>query len=463
MKIYGNEMDLTKKEFQKKAIDYILIKHFKDEPFFSNLLLNSSDVEDISKKNPNALAYTYFNFKNERIKICLNFDKIVSLSLNESDIFSVMLHELLHNYFEHLSRFKDEMKKYPQLTNYILDYYINDFLLESYKPFKHLESKLGLINYDELNNLAIILTGQNLPFYKNSKDRPIDSVLLQWFLENIKDDILKTLQESNIRVSFNNLDDHEIAKEEEANSLKELNEEKIENGETPYSDSMSELIKTSFLKAKAMETKGCGFGSDGFFRTLEDVYRKDTFLDFIKIKNGIKSMCRKHNYMTYSRANRKKIIEDVVYKGKRFEDGFKLVVAIDVSGSITDKELQIFYDMLSTFLKTGEGENVADIIYWSSMELDEKNLHRNIVDYKELKKLQIVSDGGTEVKTLYRFIEKTYKKEKIALLNITDGFWRNYALPGNVIDYFLALINSESFEDKANYYRKAKVRIYDRI
>lgn len=464
MNIYGHNLDLTDKKLQKKGIDYILIKHFKDYPFFTNLLLNSSDIEDISEKNPNSLAYTFFNYKSERIKICLNFNKLENginkYKFKEEDIFNIIVHELLHNYFEHLLRFKTDFQKYPELTNCILDYYVNDFILEIYPSFSNLINSLGLINYDYLNNLANFLTEEDLPFSKNEKKKPLDKVLLKWFIDNLKEDKLNSI---NSAKKFSDLDSHEIGREEELKSLEELNQEREKDGKNTYSEDMAETIKTSFLKSKVYESKSSGKDGEAFERELEKIYKKDTFLDFIKIKNSIKTICKKNYFFTYSKSNRKKIVDDIIFKGKKQEEGVKLVIAIDVSGSISEKELETFYNMVSTFLESGYSENLIDVIYWSSMKLTEANIHKNISTYKQLFNLKIETNGGTDVSTLYNFIKKEYKNIKITLLNITDGYWNNENLPENIVDYFLALTTDETFEDKSKFYRKAKIRIYNRI
>ncbi|MGL5750910.1 MAG: hypothetical protein ACRCXT_10315 [Paraclostridium sp.] len=476
MNIYGHKLDLTDKKLQKKGIDYILISHFKNFPFFSNLLLNSADIEDISEKEPDSLAYTFFNYQNERIKICLNFKKIEdginNYTFKEEDVFNVMIHELLHNYFEHLLRFKNDMEKYPEITNRVLDYYINDFIKEIYPSFSSMESKLGLINYDSLNDLAKLLTNQNLPFYKTDKKKPIDRVLLEWFLKNLDQNKLDMLKKLGNKCTsggpggpgnINDLDSHDIGKEKEEESLKKLNEERESQGKPTYNKEIADTIKSSFLKGKVYESQCAGTEADLFLREIENIYKKETFLDFIKIKNSIKTICKDNYFFTYSKSNRKKIVNDVIFKGKKQDDGVKLVIAVDVSGSITEKELEAFYNMIATFLETGYGERFVDIIYWSAMELDDSNLHRNINDYKKLFSLKIESNGGTDVSTLYDFIEKRYKREKITLLNITDGFWSNENLPNNVVDYFLALTSEQNFEDKSFFYRKAKIKVYNRI
>lgn len=464
MRIYGHNLDLTDSKQQKKGIDYILISHFKEFPFFSNLLLNSADIEDISEKNPNSLAYTFFNYKSERIKICLNFKKIEeginSYTFKEEDIFNVMLHELLHNYFEHLLRFEEDMKKYPFLTNAVLDYYINEFINEICPNFDFFSRKLSLVNYEFLNEIAIKLKEKTLPFHSNDRKKPLDRVLLNWFLENLDESKMENAEKNS---SFSELDSHEIGQEEEEKSLKELNEEREKQGKAPYNDNIAKTIKTSFLKSKIYESKNEGKDGEAFFREVENVYKKNPFLDFVKIKNSIKSICSKNYFFTYAKNNRKKIVDDIVYKGKKQEEGVKLVVAIDVSGSITEEELKTFYDMISTFLKTSYGENFLDIIYWSAMSLTERNIHKNISDYKDLYNLKIETNGGTEIYTLYNFIEEEYKNQKITLLNITDGYWSNRPLPENVTTYYLALTESEQFLEKIHYYRNAKVKLYKRI
>lgn len=462
MNIYGHSLDLTNEKLQKKGIDYILIKHFKDYPSFTNLLLNSADIEDISKKSPGSLAYTFFNYKNERIKICLNFtlieNGINNHKFKEEDVFNVMIHELLHNYFEHLLRFKDDMNKYPELTNCVIDYYVNDFIKEIYPSFSNLEKNLGLIDYNSLNNLAKFLTNQRLPFYENDKKKPLDRVLLNWFIDNMDKNKLMYLPKN-----FSDLDSHEIGIEEEEKSLNELNKEREKEGKAPYNKDMAETIKSSFFKSKVYES-GC-IGKDGepFLRELENVYKKDKFLDFVKIKSSIKSICSKNHYFTYAKGNRKRIVDDIIYKGKKQEEGVKLIIAIDVSGSITNEELEAFYNMVSTFLDSKYNENLIDVIYWSSMYLTDENIHRNISDSKALFNLKIESDGGTDVSTLYKFIKKEYPKQKITVLNITDGQWHNYPLPENIAEYYLALTDENTFEDKLMYYKNAKVRIYKRI
>ena len=143
-------------------LNKLILFNSKTYPFFINMLLTICDIENVDEKHKKALAYTYPDYVNERIKIVVNFNKVAEYGFDDKELLFVIFHELLHNFFYHFERMKQESKISPQLANIVEDYYCNSMLFEmlNINPNNFSKYKIDLINYEKLTKIA----GKQLPF-----------------------------------------------------------------------------------------------------------------------------------------------------------------------------------------------------------------------------------------------------------------------------------------------------------
>ncbi|MGL4358535.1 MAG: hypothetical protein ACRCSY_07560 [Cetobacterium sp.] len=551
MNIAGLNLNLNDSKDAKKYFQLLLIAKYEKFPFFSNLLLNLADIEDVHpEQRDKALAYTYFDHTLERIKIRVNYDwlengvptqgdnptflgeipayQLVSMvrtikriGSKESDLeiakellkkvgagpftdneidkamksveitrftndnaLYLVYHELLHNYFHHFSRHEKYRKDYAKLANIVEDYYINEFLDRLFKcinNFGDMPKGFEPYRHKELNEFAKRNCGRDLPF-SNYDEKPIESQVIEWFLQfkdQWKDDMNGNNKGANSNSGSgsgsnsdkggpggeNGTGDHSLSEEYSERTLEGLNKSRKKEGKSEVSieeanSLASKKIDENANMAKEMAGDSISQGENDCLRHKDKILKKDPFLNYVKITNTLKKMMIKGTYKNYAKPNRKRNGGEMVYKCKNKEEGLHIVVGVDVSGSVSDKELKKIYDMLGTFLEKNNKETSIDIFYWSSCRLKDKvHFHSDIRDSRDLLSLKIHSSGGTILQTAHDFLDEKYAGKKIQFLNITDGYFENATLPNCVTDYYFCLTEKGMFEDIQKWYPKAKIRV----
>ncbi|EHO19750.1 hypothetical protein HMPREF9466_01681 [Fusobacterium necrophorum subsp. funduliforme 1_1_36S] len=109
---------------------------------------------------------------------------------------------------------------------------------------------------------------------------------------------------------------------------------------------------------------------NSLFERKIKIFKKKPFLNTLKIKRVISSKLSKDVLKNYSRPSRKRNNGNVIYKGKTKQFGNKVVIGIDVSGSMSDEDLQQVLSLVNTFYESHKQYTVLDIIYWSSHKLE---------------------------------------------------------------------------------------------
>ncbi|MGL5716380.1 MAG: hypothetical protein ACRCXX_13690 [Cetobacterium sp.] len=480
MFINNNNYDLNNPKEAKEYLQFLIIGKFDVFPFFTNLLLNLADIEDVhEERKEDSLAYTYFDHQFERIKIRINFNKIQNgmalnngkvVRFNNENVLFIIYHELLHNFFHHFSRHEMYNKEYPQLSNIVQDGYCNEFLFRLFKEGKDIvPSNLECIDFDELKSLAKKHCPNEIFPFDKYEDKPLEEVVIEYFLRN-----KATWQKNNNGNGGSGLpsgtspgnpngdlegegasgaqDNHGVGDKYSKDSLKRVNENRKANNKSEISESeaanlASKKIDHAANEAQMISGEGMSKGEKEFVRFKEKIMKKDPFLNFVVIKNTIKKLTSKGYYKTYSKPSRKKQgSKDIVFKGRVKDEGLHVVVGVDVSGSVSDKELMKIYEMLSYFMTKNSKDVSMDIFYWSSCELKENiHFHKDIKSFNDLMKLKVHTSGGTDLSTVHNFLDSYYQNKKIAFLNITDGEFY-YHKPSECIAQYFFCLTSERTE-----------------
>lgn len=268
------------------------------------------------------------------------------------------------------------------------------------------------------------------------------------------------------KLQDNKLDNHDISKEQEKNTISKVNKKRKENGEPEISNQDLETLKMNKIENTEQEVAQNINPSDcesSLIREKQKLKKKNPFLNTLQLKRIINNKLREQTIKSYKRISRKRDNSDIIFKGKTKQEGKKVVIALDVSGSISDKDLQIFYEMLNGFINNKKTKTALDIIYWSSCEIKpELNFHQNITNVKDLMKIKVHSSGGTEVEYLHKFIKNYYgkNKEQIVLINITDGyFWSYDKIPDECVQYYFILTEAGNEKTIEDNYQDIRVKI----
>ena len=408
-------------------------------PLFINILMTLVDIEDVSENNKDSLAYTYYNYDNERIKIHINFSKIEENDFSKDEIMFIILHEYLHNYYYHFTRMKEEFEENHTLSNIITDYYINEMLFRILNTdFK--SKGLDIVNQKIMKDLA---EKQNKKFPFNYNDKPLENTMYKWFKDNLKMMMLSD--------GTGKFDDHETSRQKSKDSKDKYNSKREKEGKPSMSDTNLEEIqknKINAIEEEIISSTGYSKEEADLVRHKEEIVKKNDFLNTLKLKRIINNKLQQNTIRSYKRMSRKRQSEDIIFKGKEKRYGNKVIVALDVSGSISDNDLKIFYEMLNGLLNKHKDDLTLDVIYWSSCKITEKNYHKNIKSVTDLMKFKIHSSGGTVLDYLHEFINTEYKNKPIILINITDGWFSKPELdiPKNVLQYYFVLTENNEKE-----------------
>ena len=186
--------------------------------------------------------------------------------------------------------------------------------------------------------------------------------------------------------------------------------------------------------------------------------KKIDILNTFKIKTTIGKRLKKDTKRTYSKPFRKYEIDfEVMRKGKLKLKGDKLVVGIDVSGSVSQQDLEKIYAICDGYLSKNQGE--LEVVFWSSCEIvPERDVIESVTNYKEMQRHKIYTSGGTVIEFFYNYLNNKFKtKEKISLVIISDFYLCNYPkFPECVKDAYNLAVCEEGEKLSKKHYPEAK-------
>ena len=133
-------------------------------------------------------------------------------------------------------------------------------------------------------------------------------------------------------------------------------------------------------------------------------------LDYRKVLSSFHtSILSSHRHLTRMRPNRRSGFEQM---GSIYELASKLLVAVDVSGSVTSKTLQAFYSVIARFFKYG-------IETIDTIQFDTKL--RELETFKKAsKEIKITGRGGTDFQPIFDYIRE--HRQYDGLIILTDGY-----------------------------------------
>ena len=101
-----------------------------------------------------------------------------------------------------------------------------------------------------------------------------------------------------------------------------------------------------------------------FHKNFEKIkaLKANYFLNILKLKRVVTKALNINIIKTYKNLNRKRQNEEIIFKGNKNINGCKLIVAIDVSGSISENDLEKFINILYGLNKKKK-DYLFDIIY----------------------------------------------------------------------------------------------------
>lgn len=333
-----------------------------------------------------------------------NEDKEVNRTIGQKEMQFILCHELLHligltfDRMKHVGIYKedisDEMRRKFELWNQATDYEINSLL--------H-------------NNESTDIT------YGDSKRNPVGN-MPEWVLYESE---YKDLQAEEI---FKRLVDKEKS-ENNGMLLKPGSAGSSGNGKKgmiPLDNHLpidDDDVKNEVISkmSEVFGSKTNGLGESGIDRMVNRAYKPVPFNWRKALSKYIRGYI-KANY-TWNKPSRAGIASGLILPSAGTTPKLHLGVAIDTSGSISEKEINAMMDHVFTILQQFK---YFEIDIWScgSKVYTESLLKLTGSNKNDLKKFKVISDGGNDMRKNFEFIRDHYKgKDKIDVLLILSDFY----------------------------------------
>jgi len=168
-------------------------------------------------------------------------------------------------------------------------------------------------------------------------------------------------------------------------------------------------------------------------------------IDYRKVLSGFRaSVISSDKMLTRFRPSRR---YGFLYMGKKSEFTTHLLIAVDVSGSVSDKELQVFYSVILRFFKYGIRS--LDVLQFDA-EIKEPLLTMQ----KAKKSIAIQGRGGTDFQPVIDYFENARRRYD-GLIIFTDGYAPEpKMLPRSIRKTLWICSNRENYDSHEEWMRK---------
>jgi len=304
--------------------------------------------------------------------------------LNDAELRFLILHECYHKMYQHLTTWKHLYDKHPQISNAACDYVINIQLVDG-------DNGEGFIKMPDVGLL-------------DAQYRNMDSA-------QVFHKIYDSLPEGDDgRGVGDSLDDHGW---EEAEQLSEDEKGDLER-------EVEEAIRQGVLVAGKLGSGGA--------RDLEALLKpqidwRDVLREFIS------TTCAGKDFSTWARPNRRFVSAGVYMPSGISQSVGELVIAIDTSASIGQRELTTFLSEIKSVCDNVRPDRIR-LLYW-----DTKVCADETYDHAETDTLvqstKPVGGGGTDVSCVSEYMAE-HKINPQAVIVFTDGYvfdWGTWTCP----------------------------------
>ena len=305
--------------------------------------------------------------------------------LTDPELRFLVLHECYHKMYKHLTTWKHLYKLHPLVSNVACDYVINIQLSDSDEGMGFIKMpKVGLID---------------------EKYRGMDSAQVFHL-------IYDALPEGDDGSGLGGgMDDHDW------DGAEELTE--IEKGDLERE--VDEAIRQGALVAGKLGSGGA--------RTLEDLLRPE--IDWREVlREFIQSVCAGNDFSTWSRPNRRFVSAGVYMPSGITERVEDLVITMDTSASIRQRELTAFLSEVVEIARMVRPERVR-LLYWDT-EVVRDELYTGAEIDSIARSTKPAGGGGTDVLCVTRYMEDNDIKPQ-AVITFTDGYiyrgWGEWSCP----------------------------------
>lgn len=309
-------------------------------------------------------------------------------SLNDSELRALVLHENLHIALNHVDRFKTLFQANPMLMNACADYVVNDVIV-------HLKDK----------NLCTLPKGG---LYEDKYHN--------WSVKEVYDDLEQQLSKGVDNSDARSNGNTSTGKGVSSDSLKTLDEHNF--ADTKKTPKELKEIKQKVENALKEGAIFAGKFGNKIPRAIEELFEpkidwRDVLREFIQ------SAIRGSDEYTWRKFNKRMMANDLYLPSMENETIGELVLAIDTSASIGEKELAEFGSEIVSICDTVTPEKIR-VLWWDYEVAKEQVFNKG--DYQQIRDLlKPDGGGGTRVSCVSQYlVEHNIKPE--AIIVFTDGY-----------------------------------------
>ena len=320
--------------------------------------------------------------------------------LNDMELRALVLHENLHVALNHVSRFKRLFQENPMLMNACADYVVNDVIVHL-KDENLCKLPEGGLYEDKYHNWSVKEVYDDL---KEQLSNPVD------------DDDAGTGDAP----SDGNLDDQPgRGSKVSPDSLKTLDEHNFGDSDKSPKElkEMKQKVEDALKEGAILAGK---FGAN-VPRAIEELFEPK--IDWREVlREFIQQSIKGNDEYTWRRFNKRMMANDIYLPSMENETIGELVIAIDTSASIGQKELTEFATEVVAICDTVTPDRIR-ILWWDYEVAKEQVFNRD--SYQNIKDLlKPDGGGGTRVSCVSEYMVK-HKIEPQACIVFTDGYVEN--------------------------------------
>ena len=323
-------------------------------------------------------------------------------SLTDAQLRFVILHECYHKMYKHLTTWHHLWLRCAMTANRAMDYVINIQILDAHKDDGFVDGIDGMC---------------------------YDTKYRGWATPKVFNDIYQQQQEDNGSGGNESTDDgQQSSSSSQQSSQQPFDEHDWEGAQEMTDEEQKELSKEidDAIRQGAISAGKMGSGGE---RTVADLLEPQ--VDWREVlRDYITTHCSGSDYATYNRPNRRRLHTGMYLPSGISEQVDELVVAIDTSGSIGQRELSVFLSEIKSICETVHPKCLR-VLYWDTEVCrDEKYEMHELHDMVESTKPE--GGGGTDVNCVTSYMAENNISPQASIV-LTDGYlyggWGSWSNP----------------------------------
>ena len=314
-------------------------------------------------------------------------------TLGEQELRAVILHENLHKAFRHTTVWKHLYKEWPQVANMACDYVINLMIHDSDTTGTDVKlPECGLLD----NKYRGLDAGTVFRMIKDEADKTGKV--------HVKTAGDQRGQDVPVSEAGNGMDEHDW---ENASSMSNEEREQLARD-------IDQALRQGAILAGKMKGNVPREVTDALTSKVD---WRDALRDFVT------SFCQDKDESTWRRPSRRWIGEDIYMPSMIGESVGRIVVGIDMSGSIGPDEIGQFLGEVRTICESVKPEGI-DLLYWDTEVCQHEKYDQDQLD-NLLSSTKPKGGGGTNPQCIPDYM-KAHKINAECAVILTDGYVRSW-------------------------------------